>query len=165
MYRGKSKKNIFEKMKKKVPLGPFFSPPGRWTGNELLFEGGLIRVSLLSMRKVKVLYGRFLNSIFIMTSKNNVRRYVLYGRFLCAIFIQTTFNGFMAVLEGNLLGKVLYCNLYNYGQRRTVSKERYTKNILLSKNVIIMSTYMRKLITEEWARAQKIDTVTSQKGT
>ena len=38
---GKVKKNCFEKMKKRVPVGPF-SPPGRWTGNDFLFEDGLM---------------------------------------------------------------------------------------------------------------------------
>ena len=43
MYKGGGggvKNKIFWKIgKKKVPVGPF-SPPGRWTGNNSLFEDG-----------------------------------------------------------------------------------------------------------------------------
>ena len=41
MYRGKGKKNFFKNMKKRVQSA-LLDSPGRYTGNNFLFKGGLI---------------------------------------------------------------------------------------------------------------------------
>ena len=33
-------KKLFSKIMNKIPVGPFFSSLGRWTGNNFLFKGG-----------------------------------------------------------------------------------------------------------------------------
>ena len=49
MYRGGGGVKIlifFENMKKKKFQSAFFIPPGRWSGNNFLFKGGLIETKL-----------------------------------------------------------------------------------------------------------------------